>query len=144
MRVMICISSEKKIDFMSRLIERILCRNYSHIFVVHKDTIYHAVGKGISTKSYVEYRKTHEIVGEKEVELYCNERVFLKHFIFYRGLEYSFSQALGFIPFFGRLFKNGRKSAWCSEYVSWVLNDLGRRWEFADADTSTPRIFEKI
>jgi len=144
MKVLIAISSEKKIDLVSRMIEWVLRRNYSHIFVVHNDTIYHSVGKGISQTNYSEYKKTHDIIGEKEVELYCNKTVFLDHFNFYRGLEYSVLQMLSIIPFLGGLFKTGHKSAICSEYVCWVLNDLGRRWEFADGDTSTPRIFERI
>ena len=129
---------------LSWLVETFTNRKYSHIFVVLDGIIYHSDVSGIDSLDFEEYKDTHDVVGEKDVTLHCGKRVFLDHHAFYKGLPYRETQVLGFIPFFGRLFKNGRKGAWCSEYVSWVLNDLGRRWEFADGDISTPAMFDRI
>jgi hypothetical protein len=129
---------------MSRTVERLIQRPYSHIFIVYKDLVYQAVPGGIETEPYADYLLGHDIIGSKEVELHCDEQTFLAHYQFYRGLPYTYSQALAFIPVFGKLFDNDRKRAWCSEYVCWVLNDLGHRWDLAEGDLTTPAVFERI
>lgn len=144
MKIKVCVSHEHDRDFLSGVVETLIRRPYSHIFIVYKDTIYQAVPEGISTYSYEEYKKTHDIVGEKERELKCTEDEFNAHFHFYQGLPYTYSQALAFIPLLGKFFNNGRLRAWCSEYVCWVMNDLGHRWDLAEGDLTTPRVFERI
>ena len=142
--VVVGIASEKNRDFMSAVVETLLFRNYSHIFIVYKGRMYHALPEGMSVDLYDEFKITHDIVGEKKVKLYCSEKTFLEHHSFYKKCDYTHSQGLGFIPFFGRIFRNGRSGALCSEYVAWVLNDLARRWEFGDSEMFTPTLFEKI
>ena len=144
MRIKVCVSHEKDRDFMSGVVETLIRRPYSHILIVYEDLIYHAIPGGITTEPFAEYCKTHDIMGEKEVELYCEPWVFLEHYKFYRGLPYTHLQALAFIPVLGKLFDNDRKRAWCSEFVAWVLNDLGRLWDLAEVDLTTPRLFEVI
>ena len=144
MVVRVGVSAEKKPDFLSRLVAFFLMRPYSHIFIIHDGFIYHSVTKGISSVEYNEYRASNHIIASKKVVLDCKPDIFINHFNFYKDLKYAESQVFGFIPFIGRLFNNGRKGAWCSEYVGWVLSDLGRRWEFAEGDISTPKMFEKI
>ena len=144
MKVRVCVSHEKDRDFMSGVVETLIRRPYSHIFIEHKGIVYQAVPGGISTADYAAYAKDHDIVGIKEVDLKCSEDDFHKHYEFYSGLPYTYSQVLAFIPLIGKIFDNDRKRAWCSEYVCWVLNDLGHRWDLAEGDLTTPTVFERI
>jgi hypothetical protein len=144
MKAIAAVSSEKNRDFMSMVVETALQRDYSHIIWIVDDIVYHAVEVGVTSCPLAEFMVDHDLVKQKEVELFCDKETFLAHFNFYKGIAYSRTQVLGYVPIVGRLWKNGRKYAWCSEYFCWVINDLGRRWEFADGDIITPTVFEKI
>ena len=144
MKVTIGIASEKKRDFLSWVVETVMMRDYSHIFVEYRGLMYHALPEGMMIEDYDNFKKDHDIVGTKQVELRCRVMDFEAHFEFHRKASYSHFQFLGMIPVIGKLFMNGRNRFWCSEYVAWVLSDLGHRWEFADADLSTPKLFERI
>jgi len=144
MKVTIGIASEKNRDFLSTVVEKVLFRDYSHIFVVYRGMMYHALPEGMCIDDYEAFKELHDIVGEKQVELHCRVGDFERHFEYHRAASYSHWQFLGYLPLIGRLFMNGRNKFWCSEYVAWVLSDLGYRWEFADADLITPKLFEEI
>lgn len=146
MRVLVCVAREKVPDFTSWMIQRVLNFEGSHIFLVYKGRLYHAVEQGICDEDFIEFCKAHDIVKKKEVEFKCEEEDF---FLWYRNLQgigYSRGQYFGFLfPRLRWLFRNKRRKAICSEFVAWAMSDLAVRPEFDDADFISPKdLFERI
>lgn len=124
----IFVSGEHKPDFVSKRIMKRFKTDYSHIGLVveidgHK-TIYHSVGKGFSTESYEEFLKEHYIY-EKDITKYIYNFQFALGYLTGRlGIEYSYSQYLGFLfPMLQRLVRNKKEKGICSEEAARFLNE---------------------
>lgn len=146
MKVRICVAAEKIPDFISWRIMRFLKFAASHIFIVYKDRMYHAIEEGITDHDFLEFCKDHHIVAKKEVEFFCTEEEFFAWYAKIKGTPYSQSQYVGFFfPFLKRFVRNKRKAAICSEFVAWAMEDLARRSDFGDSDFLNPKeVFDRI
>lgn len=131
-RFNIFVSGEKKPDWMSRKIMKRFGTNYSHIGMIvrlygGKTTIYHSVGKGFSKiDKYEELKKFfgEHNVREIEVTQYIKNQHYALGYLNGRiGVEYSFSQYLGFVfPGLQKFVRNGKEKGICSEETARFLN----------------------
>lgn len=143
MKIKIAFTRETEPDLVSKGIMKFMGTNYSHVFFVLDDIIYHAVGEGVTSVPLAEYLKDHIIVAEKDVDIFMTEGEFLTYMKGANGKEYSNSQYLGFIfkPL-KRFFRNKDKKMICSELVATVLNYYGTDESvpyFPDPDFISPK-----
>lgn len=143
MKVKIAFTREAEPDLVSKGIMKYMGTNYSHVFFILNDIIYHAVGEGVTAVPLQDYLKDHVIVAEKEVNLYMTEGEFVTYMRGARGKEYSNSQYLGFIfKSLKKFFRNKDEKMICSELVATVLNDYGIDEQipyFHDPDFVSPK-----
>ena len=142
MKIKVCFTSEKKPDFTSRMIMKIMRTSYSHVFFVHKGNIYHSVGEGVCVEPYEKYLESHDLVEEFDVDLVCTEEVFEAFMDGEKEKEYSMSQYLGFvIPFMQKYVDNNNAKRICSELVAVALQNYGKtKYTFTkDLDFTNPK-----
>lgn len=140
MKVTIYASAEKVPDWSSWLIMNWMKTPYSHVFIVYKSRMYHAVDRGVCDDNFDEFALTHHLAESFTFEAPITEERFLKWYESYKGIKYSDAQFAGFISkIFRPLVRNKRKGAVCSEFVSWFLFDVMGWEEFKDADFKSPK-----
>lgn len=140
MKVKVGFTSENKPDFVSKTIMWFLKTNYSHVFFILGDHIFHATGKGVHPVALSEYMKTHNLVHSFEVELNMSLESFLAFMDGASSKEYSSSQYLGFLSkSLQKFVKNGNEKMICSELVAVVLEKYGAYCLPKEADFMSPR-----
>lgn len=121
MRFKIFVSGEINPDFLSRRIMKRFKTNYSHIGMIVIDnqgftTIYHSVGEGFSAKNYDDFCEEHHMQEIDITRYILNEDYALGYLNGRIGVEYSFSQYLGFVfKSLQGLTRNGKEKGICSE-----------------------------
>lgn len=108
----------------SKLICRFMGTPYSHIALVYKDCLYHAIGNGVTWDPGLTYLKDHTIVKSYNVELACSEDYFFGACAGERGKDYSQMQLILILLKMGwlnRLFYNRDEKMICSEFVAKFL-----------------------
>lgn len=116
-----------KPDFMSKWTMRVIDAPYSHIgIIVHGYQIYHMVGKGFSKVNLNEFMETHGI-HKVDISRLIESHPFALGYLEGRlGVEYSYSQYLGFIFKWARRFvRNNREKGVCSEEMAHFLINCG-------------------
>ncbi len=140
MKIKVAFTKEINPDFVSNCIMKFLGTNYSHVFFILNDEIFHSVGEGVCRVPLNEYLKDHVITAEFKVELDMTEKEFLAYMDGAEGKEYSESQYLGFVlPFMKKFVRNGKEKTICSELVSEVLEKFGEYVLPKEADFMSPK-----
>ena len=140
MKIQVAFTCEKKPDIISKIIMWVLKSTYSHVFLVHNESIYHSVGDGVCKIKLSDYLKTHNLIKYFDVELDCSEEVFEAFMAGEDGKDYSESQYIGFMfPFMQSYFDNDNEKRICSEFVAIVLEKYGKYVLPKDADFMHPK-----
>lgn len=144
MKVLLQVSSERVPDLVSWQIMRRLKFDGSHVFIVipEEDLMFHCVETGLRIDDYTKFCETHHITRSKEIELACTRDEFQRWFDDHRRTTegYGTMQYLGFcIPIVKYWVRNARRKAICSEFVCWVLSDLGGYSNLEDSDFLSPK-----
>lgn len=144
MKLKVGFTKEIKPDFVSKCIMRVLGTNYSHVFFILNDFIYHSTGEGVNRVPLAAYLEDHEVVKTFDVELpTLSEEAFAAYMEGAGGKEYSNSQYIGFVlPFLQRFVSNGSEKMICSELVSVVLAKYGHYKLPKQADFMSPKDVE--
>jgi len=121
----VAFTREIKPDWLSRKIMEKLRTNFSHVFFIYKESVFHATGKGVHSVPLAEYLKTHYIVDQYDVDFpNVSEDFFLGYTAGAAGKEYSSSQYLGFLfPKLQKFVTNGSEKEICSELVTKFIRD---------------------
>jgi len=129
MKFAIFVSGELKPDFMSKRIMKKFGCHYSHIGMVTSSMgvqrFYHSVGKGFSkmlTEEIKQFKKEH-IVWYIDITEHIESVDFARGYLEGRiGVEYSYSQYLGFVfPWLRPFVKNDKEKGICSEEAARFL-----------------------
>lgn len=118
---------ETKPDWMSRLIMWWQEANYSHVGILYKDRLIHAIGEGVVSQEPQDYMHDHVVTLEKDIELTCSEEMLEGYLMGEVGKEYAESQlfyigiskVLGLLGVAPNL--NGDARRICSEFVGVIL-----------------------
>lgn len=140
MKIKVGFTAELEPDLVSKGIMWWLGTNYSHVFFILNEHIYHCDGEGVNRIKLEDYKVTHKLVSEFEVELFMTEKEFEAYMTGANGKEYSESQYLGFLHArFQKWVGNGDKKMICSELVAEVLAKYGKFFLPKPADFMSPK-----
>lgn len=127
MKFYIFVSGEYEPDFLSKKIMKRFETNYSHIGMVLEDEfdkkeIFHSVGKGFSTANWDIFLLGHHVRLIDITDKVKNAQYALGYLQGRMGIEYSFSQYLGFVfPFLRKFVRNKTEKGICSEEAARFL-----------------------
>lgn len=129
MKFSIFVSKEDNPDFMSRRIMKRYDSDFSHIGIIvgmhGKKRVYHSVGKGFSSMPLHELNKDHSLQIIDITDYIVSHDYALGYLQGRIGVEYSFSQYLGFVFPWMRVFvRNKEQKGICSEEVARFCNHV--------------------
>lgn len=155
--IQICLTKEKKPDFVSKYIMRFERSKFSHALCLFEDVdgvvkIFHSIGKGTVIEEVGKFFEEHDISASYLIPMDCDREEFSDYVNRRTKLNVSYSvsqyvnQGLRLLGLPLVLIRNGDRKAICSEEMFCTLrkSEIWSRVMGADQDTISPRMLDSI